>query len=51
MKYIVYLSVVQQYFDENHNYLHAPAFTSKNTDNDTFTVKKMLHQDDMGGFI
>ena len=51
IKYIVHLSVVQQYFDETLNYLYAPAFMSKNIDNDTFTTKQMLHQDDMGRFI
>ena len=41
-KVVAHLSVVRQHFDGTLNYLHPMALATKNSDDDTFIVKKML---------
>jgi len=50
-KAIAHMSVVSQHFDGTINYLHPMALATKNSSNDTFTVKEMLKQGDHLEFI
>ena len=50
-KSIAHLSVVNQHFDGTLNYLHPLTFTTKNSSNDTYTLKDMLKQDDVHNFM
>ena len=43
---MAHMSLVNQHFDGTSNYLHPLAPASKNADNDTFTLKEMMQQDD-----
>ena len=45
------MSLVNQYFNGTLNYLHPFALATKSADNDTFTVKDMMQQEDKGKFI
>ena len=48
---MAYMLAVTQHFDVTLNYLHPLALASKNADNDIFTLKEMMHQDDNADFI
>ena len=50
-KSVAHLLIVRQHFYSTLNYLRPLAFISKNSENDTFTVKQMLQQDDVADFI
>ena len=50
-KAVAHISIVRQHFDGTLNYLYPMAFATENSDNDTYTVKQMLQQDDVGDFI
>ena len=50
-KAVAHLSVVNQNVDEKLNYMHPLAFTTKNSSNDTFTLKEMLKQEDVSSFV
>ena len=48
---MAHMSLVNQHFDGTLNCIHPFALASKNADNDTFTLKEMMRQDDKAEFI
>ena len=50
-KAVAHMAVVSQHFDGTINYLHPMALATKQSSNDTFTIKKMLKQGDHLEFI
>ena len=50
-KSVAHISVVNQYFDGTLNCMHSLTFATKNSSNDTFILKEMLKQEDVGSFV
>ena len=50
-KEVSHMPAVRQYFDRALNYIHHMTLATKNSNNDIFTVKKILQQEDVGNFI
>ena len=49
---VVYQSqLINQHFDETFNYLNPMALTTDTSNNETYTFKEMLQQDDQKEFI
>ena len=45
------MSIVNQHLDDTLNYMHPMNFSSNFFTNDTFAIKKMLQQQNVGDFI
>ena len=48
---MAHMTLINQHFDGTLNYIHPLALATKNADNDTFTLKEMMKQDDKTDFI